>query len=232
MLLLAIAALIMPAIFELVEGSGLPSPGSERVDYDGTVEHLSLAVAIVLIASYVAGLVFSLRTHRALFNPAVAEPEALGETWSVRRSVLLLALAGGLVGVMSEVLVGSIEQASHSVGLSTFFIGVFVVGIAGNAAEHWVAVVVALKNKMDLSLNIAVGSSVQIAMFLVPLLVLLSLVFGPDHMALTFNWYEVVALLTAGAIARYVTHGGHSTRNEGALLIAVYVALGVVFLLA
>jgi Ca2+:H+ antiporter len=144
----------------------------------------------------------------------------------------MLALAGVLVGVMSEVLVGSIEEASRSVGLSPFFIAVFVVGIAGNAAEHWVAVVVAMKNKMDLSLNIALGSSVQIAMFLVPLLVLLSLVFGPGHMALVFNGYEVGALVTAGAISRYVTHGGHSTRSEGALLIAVYLVLGVVFFLA
>jgi Ca2+:H+ antiporter len=134
--------------------------------------------------------------------------------------------------VMSEVLVGSIEEASHSVGLSPFFVGVFVVGIAGNAAEHWVAVVFAAKNKMDLAMNIAVGSSVQIAMFLVPALVLLSFPFGPEPMALVFNGYEVVALVLTGIVSVLVVRGGESTRNEGGLLLGLYVTLGVVFALA
>ena len=146
--------------------------------------------------------------------------------------MILLALAGVLVGAISEVLVRSIEAASHAVGLSTFFIAVFVVGIAGNAAEHWVAVVVAWKNQMDLSLSIALGSSIQIAMFLIPVLVLVSFVVGPHPMALVFNSYEVIALIAAAVIARLVTRGGQSTRTEGAVLLAVYCALGVVFALA
>jgi Ca2+:H+ antiporter len=180
----------------------------------------------------VTRLTLGIRQRRGIFD---VEPEPLEEgeePWSTRRSVTFLAIAGVLVGVMSEILVGSIEEASHAIGLSSFFVAVFVVGIAGNAAEHWVAVVVAMKNKMDLSLSIALGSSVQIAMFLVPVLVLASLVVGPHPMALVFNGYEIVALLAAGITARVVTHGGQSTRNEGALLIAVYVALGVVFFLA
>src|SRR5205085_4531908 len=104
MLMLAVTAMVMPAIFTLIRGPGLPSPGSERTDYGSTIEHLSLAVAIVLILSYVAGLIFSLRTHRDLFNPP--QDETVGEPWSVRRSVLVLAFAGALVGVMSELLVG------------------------------------------------------------------------------------------------------------------------------
>ena len=104
--------------------------------------------------------------------------------------------------------------------------------IAGNAAEHWVAVVVAAKNKMDLSLNIALGSSVQIAMFVTPLLVLLSFALGPHPMALVFNGYEVAALISAAVIARIVVRGGQSTRLEGAVLLAVYCALAVVFALA
>src|SRR4051794_36222717 len=111
MLLLAAVALVMPAIYELVEGRGLPSPGAERINYDSTVEHLSLYVAIVLMATYVAGLVFSLRTHRSLFNP-VAEEEHEGEPWSVRKSIFALAMAGVAVGVMSEILVGSISEAA------------------------------------------------------------------------------------------------------------------------
>ncbi|HEY8808561.1 MAG TPA: calcium/proton exchanger, partial [Solirubrobacterales bacterium] len=153
MLLLAAAALLMPAIFELVEGKGLPMPGAELVNYGSTVEHLSFAVAIVLIATYVLGLVFSLKTHRDLFNPEYADEDSWG--WSVRTSVIALAIAGVLVGVMSEVLVGSITEASEAAGLSEFFIGVIVVAIVGNAAEHWVAVLVARKDKMDLAVSIA-----------------------------------------------------------------------------
>src|SRR3954452_17608303 len=113
MLLLAATGMLMPAIYELVEGNGLPVPGAERVDFGSTVEHLSLAVALVLIATYVIGLVFSLKTHRALFNPA-SEDEHEGEPWSVRKAVGALAIAGVAVGVMSEVLVGSISEASQS----------------------------------------------------------------------------------------------------------------------
>ena len=140
MLLLAVVALIMPAVFELVQGTGLPRPDAEAVNYDSDVEKLSVGVAIVLLLTYVAGLVFSLRTHKDLFNPPHGEEDHVGEHWSVRRSVIMLAIAGLAVGVMSEILVGSISEASESIGLSPFFVGVIVVAIVGNAAEHWVAI--------------------------------------------------------------------------------------------
>jgi Ca2+:H+ antiporter len=227
MLLLAAAALLMPAIFELVDGKGLPLPGAELVDYGSTAEHLSLAVAIVLIFTYVAGLFFSLKTHRALFNPDYGDEDSLG--WSVRKSVLALAGAGILVGLMSEVLVGSIEEASHAVGLSEFFIGVIVVAIVGNAAEHWVAVLVAMKNKMDLSVNIAIGSSAQVALFVAPVLVLASFFIGPHPLALVFNGFELGAILLAVLIANYITQDGESTWFEGVQLLAVYVVFGIAF---
>jgi Ca2+:H+ antiporter len=227
MLLLAAAALVMPAIFELVEGKGLPQPGAEMVNYGSTVEHLSLAVAIVLIATYVAGLFFSLKTHRSLFNPEYEDEDTWG--WSTRTSVLALAGAGVLVGVMSEVLVGSIEEASHAVGLSEFFIGVIVVAIVGNAAEHWVAVLVAMKDKMDLSVNIAIGSSAQVALFVAPILVLASFFLGPHPLALVFNGFELGAILIAILIANYVTQDGESTWFEGVQLLAVYVVFGLAF---
>jgi Ca2+:H+ antiporter len=233
MLLLAAAALIMPAIFELVEGKGLPKPGAEIVNYDHTVEMLSAIVACVLIASYVAGLFFSLKTHRELFNPtADEEPEEGHEPWSLRRSVAALALAGVAVGVMSEILVGSISEAAASVGLSEFFIGVIIVAIVGNAAEHWVAVSVAMKDKMDLSVNIAVGSSAQIALFVAPVLVLLSFVLGPHPMALVFNGFELGGILLAIMIANHVTQEGESTWYEGVQLLAVYLVLAVAFFVA
>jgi Ca2+:H+ antiporter len=232
MLLLAVAALIMPAIFELVRGTGLPPVGAELVDYDSTVERLSLATAVVLIGTYVAGLFFSLKTHRDLFNPPYAEQEEHGFGWSVRRAVLMLAVAGVAVGLMSEILVGSISEASETIGLSEFFVGVIVVAIVGNAAEHWVAVLMALKNKMDLAVNIAVGSSAQIALFAAPLLVVASFFIGPEPMALVFNGFELGAVLVAILIANYVTQDGESTWFEGVQLLAVYLILAIAFFAA
>jgi Ca2+:H+ antiporter len=229
MLLLALAALTMPAVYELVVGQGLPAPGAESVNYGSTVEQLSLIVAIVLIATYLAGLLFSLRTHRDLFNPPYEE-EAGG--WSVRRGVITLAVAGVLVGVMSEVLVGSIADAAESVGLSEFFIGAIVVAIVGNAAEHWVAVLVAVKDKMDLSVNIAIGSSAQIALFVAPVLVLLSFPFGDHPMPLVFNGFELAAVILAILIATRVTAEGESNWFEGVQLLAVYVILALAFAFA
>jgi Ca2+:H+ antiporter len=230
MLLLAVTAMVMPAIFVLIRGPGLPSPGSERTDYGATVEQLSIFVAIVLILSYVAGLIFSLRTHRDLFNP----PEELseGEPWSVRRSVLVLAFAGVLVGVMSELLVGSISATAKDIGLSEFFIGAIVVAIVGNAAEHWVAVLVAAKDKMDLAVGIAIGSSAQIALFVAPVLVLVSFVIGPNPMPLVFNGFELGALILAVIIANQVTNEGESTWYEGLQLLAVYLVLALAFFFA
>jgi Ca2+:H+ antiporter len=230
MLLLAAAALIMPAIFELVEGRGLPAPGAELIDYGSTIEHLSLAVAIVLIVTYIAGLFFSLRTHRDIFNPDYEDEETWG--WSVRTSIAALSIAGVLVGLMSEVLVGSISEASHSIGLSEFFIGAIVVAIVGNAAEHWVAVLVAMKNKMDLAVNIAIGSSAQVALFVAPVLVLASFTLGPHPLALVFNGFELGAILLAVLIANYVAQDGESTWFEGVQLLAVYTVLGLAFFYA
>ncbi|HET9154050.1 MAG TPA: calcium/proton exchanger [Solirubrobacterales bacterium] len=230
MLMLAGGALIMPAIFELVEGKGLPKPGSEAIHYGGTVEHLSLAVAIVLLVTYVIGLFFSLKTHRDLFNPDYEDEDSWG--WSTRTSVIVLAIAGVLVGVMSEVLVGSITEASESVGLSQFFIGVIVVAIVGNAAEHWVAVLVAVKDKMDLAVNIAVGSSAQVALFVAPILVIASYFIGPYPLALVFNGFELGAILLAILVGNHVTGDGESTWFEGAQLLAVYFVFGLTFYFA
>jgi Ca2+:H+ antiporter len=234
MLILAVAALVMPAIFELVEGQGLPGIDQERVTFDDTVEDLSLAVAIVLIATYIAGLLFSLRTHQELFNPHTEGEPTHDDTWgwSIRTSVIALAGAGIAVGVMSEILVGSIEDASSAIGISEFFIGVIVVAIVGNAAEHWVAVLVAIKNKMDLSVNIAIGSSAQIALFVAPLLVITSFFLGPGPMPLVFNGFEIAAIFLGVLVAYQVTNEGESTWFEGVQLLALYVIIGLTFYFA
>lgn len=231
MLLLAVVALAMPAIFQLVDGRGLPAPGAARVVYGSDVEHLSLAVALVLMASYGAGLVFSLRTHRDLFNPP-SDAGGEAEPWSLRRSVGALALAGIAVGVMSEILVDSISAAARAIGLTQFFVGAIVVAIVGNAAEHWVAVLVARKDKMDLAVNIAIGSSAQIALFVAPLLVIVSFVLGPGPMPLVFNGFELGAFLLAVLIATHVTNEGESTWFEGVQLLAVYAVLALAFAFA
>jgi Ca2+:H+ antiporter len=232
MLTLALAALIFPALFQLIHGGGLPAVGRERVDFGSDLEKLSFGVAIVLLMSYAAGLWFSLRTHRAVFNPFGDEAEEEEHHWPIRRAATYLALAAVAVGVMSEILVGSISEASADIGLSEFFVGVFVVAIVGNAAEHWVAVLVAAKDKMDLAVNIAIGSSAQIALFVAPMLVLLSFVVGPDPMALVFNGYELGALLFSVLIANLVTQDGESNWFEGVQLLSLYAVLGLVFYFA
>src|SRR4051812_2285109 len=232
LLLLAVVALIMPALFQLVEGGGLPAPRAESKHFSGDLEAMSVAVSVVLLITYLAGLVFSLRTHKDLFNPVhheEGEAEMHGTPWSVRRSVLFLAIAGVAVGVMSEILVGSIEEASHSIGLSPFFVGLIIVAIVGNAAEHWVAIYFATRDKMDLSVNIAIGSSAQIALFAAPVLVLLSFFVGDFPMALVFNGFEIGALLLAVLIGTQVAQDGESTWFEGLQLLAVYVVLGITF---
>jgi Ca2+:H+ antiporter len=233
MLFLALAALVFPAVFQLIHGGSLPGVGEERVDFGSDLEKLSLGVALVLLVSYAAGLWFSLKTHRAVFNPfSEEEEEEEAHHWPVKRAAIYLALSAVAVGVMSEILVGSISEASEDIGLSEFFVGVFVVAIVGNAAEHWVAVLVAAKNKMDLAVNIAVGSSAQIALFVAPVLVLASFVVGPDPMALVFNGYELGALLFAVLIANLVTQEGESNWFEGVQLLALYAVLGLVFYFA
>jgi Ca2+:H+ antiporter len=227
MLLLAAVALVMPAVFQLVDGGGLPAVGAERVSFGSTIDTLSAIVAGLLMITYLGGLVFSLRTHRDIFNPDYEDEDSWG--WSVRTSVIMLAIAGVAVGVMSEILVGSISATSESLGLTEFFIGAIVVAIVGNAAEHWVAVIVARKDKMDLAVNIAIGSSSQIALFVAPLLVLVSFFIGPDPMPLVLNGFELAGVVLAVLVANYVTTEGESTWFEGVQLLAAYAVFAAVF---
>jgi Ca2+:H+ antiporter len=225
-LLLALAALVMPAVFQLVTGGGLPPPTAVDPNFGSDVEKLSFAVAAVLIVSYVGGLLFSLRTHRDLFNPKYDVAVA---GWTARKAITYLAVAGIAVGVMSEILVKSIESAAHSLDLSEFFIGAIIVAIVGNVAEHWVAVWVARKDQMDLAVNISVGSAAQIALFVAPVLVLASFVLGDHPMALVFNGLELAALAVAVLIANYATAEGKTNWFEGAQLLSVYLIIALAF---
>jgi Ca2+:H+ antiporter len=233
MLILACGALVMPAVFQLVDGGGLPKAGDELVRFSSSVEGLSLTVAIVLLVAYAGGLWFSLKSHRDLFNPPEGmEGEVDVATWSIRRSVILLAIAGLAVGVMSEILVGSIAETAESIGLSQFFIGAVIVAIVGNAAEHWVAVYVAAKDKIDLAINIAIGSGAQVALFVGPVLVLVSFFIGPQPLSLVFNGFELAGLLLAVIIASHIAGQGESTWFEGLMLLSLYAVVVATFLFA
>jgi Ca2+:H+ antiporter len=231
MLLLTVVALALPAVLQLSRHGDLPSVGGVRHVFGPDLNNVSLAVALILITTYLAGLVFSLRTHRDLFNPAQADEE-MESAWSLRRSVGTLASAGVAVAIMSDLLVGSIERASQDIGLSQFFVGAFVVAVVGNAAEHYVAAVAAFKDKMDLAVNIAIGSSAQVGLFVAPVLVLLSFLMGPSPMAMVFNGFEIAALLSVALIVPVLLSDGESTWFEGFQLIALYTVVGVVFYFA
>ncbi|TAK31691.1 MAG: calcium/proton exchanger [Chloroflexota bacterium] len=219
MLFLAVVALVMPAVFDLTIFGSL-----EFVT--PAIEHLSLLVAIVLILTYVASLVFSLKTHRELFTSVPTEPEEA--RLSLRNSILLLFAATIVTAVEAELLVDGIHEATAALGMTEFFVGVIVVAVVGNAAEHFAAVVMAIKNKMDLAVNIATGSSTQIALFVAPVLVLVSFLFG-QPMSLVFNSFEIVGVALSVVALTVVSLDGESNWFEGLQLLAVYVVLAIVF---
>ncbi|MTJ15072.1 calcium/proton exchanger [Anabaena sp. UHCC 0187] len=200
-----------------------------------TVQSLSLAVAVVLILVYGLTLLFSMKTHAYLYEVGVAEIEESEEAEEVSHEKPNLWLWSGvllvctlLVAFESELLVGSLEVATSKLGLSALFTGVILVPIIGNAAEHATAVTVAMKNKMDLAMSVAVGSSMQIALFVAPVLVIAGWVVG-QPMDLDFNPFELVAVAVSVLIANSISSDGKSNWLEGTLLLAAYTVLGFAF---
>lgn len=193
---------------------------------------LSLDIAVVLFVTYLLSLVFSLRTHRHLYQADTAyhaKDDALHTaTWSVRRAVVVLVLATLGVALMSELLVGAVEHTAHVFGMTEIFVGVILVAIIGNAAEHSTAILVAMKNQMELAINIAVGASAQIALFVAPVLVFLSYLFGKP-MDLLFTRLEVAAVALSVWVLNLIAQDGESHWLEGVQLLALYVILGVAF---
>jgi len=231
MLFLAVATLVLPAVFVLVHGGGLPGVADDITDFGSDVNTISITASVILLLTYGAGLLFSLRTHKNLFNPAGEEHGSpLG--WTAGKAIGMLAVAGLSVGVMAHILVGSLEEVSVSLGLSEFFVGIIIVAIVGNAAESWVSILYATRNKMDLSVQIAIGSATQLALVVMPILVIVSFFLGPNPMALVFNGYEMASLIIAVMAAYYVVQEGESNWFEGLQLLALYTVLGVVFFFA
>ncbi len=231
LLALATIGLLVPALFHQVVESAVGRAEMTRAREMALERSLSLEIAIVLFTAYLLSLVFSLRTHRHLYA-GQNSPEEHKETTqgvSVPRTVATLLVATALVAWMSELLVGSVEETAHALGLTQVFIGVVVVAVIGNAAEHSTAIIVALKNKMDLSLNIAIGSSIQIALFVAPVLIFVSHFMPHGPMDLRFTPFEVLAVAIAMGVVNLVSQDGESNWLEGALMLAVYGILAIAF---
>ena len=233
-LTLGAIALLIPTVFHLVAANVPVAQGGWTPQKE---QNLSLAIAIVLIVTYAFTLYFSLVTHKEYFvgeamqgaaQEVGHEEEASGDHWTKGKSILVLLVATGFVALISEFLVGAVEAARGALGFTEVFVGVIVVAIIGNAAEHSSAVLMAMRNKMDLSLGIALGSSLQIALFVAPILLFASYLFGKP-MNLEFTIPEVVAVFGSILIVQQICSDGESNWIEGLQLLSVYAILGILF---
>jgi Ca2+:H+ antiporter len=219
MLLVSALAVTIPALFHAA------SPRGVVVD-EGAI---SLAISCLLIVVYALSLIFSLGTHKHMFE-AAPQPAAHGEPqWGLPVAIGVLAIATFFIAWLSEILVGSVEPTAAEIGMSKVFVGVVIVAVIGTAAEHYAAVMAALRNRMDLSVGIAIGSSTQIALFVTPLLVLLSYLIAPSPMDLIFTVGETFALVIAAFLTAHTTSNGHSNWFTGVLLLSLYFIVAVGF---
>ena len=217
-LLIAVFGLVVPALFHSLH------PDPQRV---ATVR-MSHFVAPLLIAGYVAWLVFSLWTHSSAFATERAVPVTVGPKWSSKKALGVLLVAAVAIGVLAEILVSVTEEAVKVLGLSEFFVGLILIPIIGNAAENSSAIIMAMRNRMDLSLNIAIGSSIQVALLIAPLLVLLGMAFH-QPMDLAFSTMEVASIALSVGVASSVIRDAESNWLEGVFLLLAYAVLGVAF---
>jgi Ca2+:H+ antiporter len=216
-LFLAVTALIIPTIFPASAPSASPA----------VIEQLSLVVAACMIVMYSASLVFSLGTHKHLY---VVEADEEEHRWSVKQGIAVLALATLAVAWMSNILVGAIGPLTQSLGWTQLFVGVIIIAIVGNAAEHASAITMAVKNKTDLTLQIAMGSATQMAIFVAPALVLLSMFFT-EPMNLVFNMFELVSMVVSVVIVNLIVQDGETNWLEGVQLLVAYGIMAVAFFL-
>ena len=213
-LVIAVVALLMPALFHL-------SPEASNF----REEAVSIGVAAILMTVYLLSLLFSFKTHRNLFRSTFDHGEP---KWSVGKGLGMLAGATVLVALMSEFLVGALEETVEKVGLSKLFVGLIIVPLVGNAAEHSSAILLAAKDKMDVSIEIAIGSSTQIALFIAPMLVFISLLVG-HPMDFIFSGIEIAAVAFSSAILGFIALDGRSNWFEGAQLVAAYLIMAISF---
>ena len=219
MMALATIAIVVPSLLAVVGGGAL---ASQSVTF-------SIVVSVILLGVYLLSLVFTLGTHAHLVrgDGPPADEEAHGTPWSLKLAIAVMAVVTLLIVWMSEILVGTVEHAAHALGLTNLFVGVVVVAVVGNAAEHSTAVLVAMRNRMELAVGIAVGSSTQIALLVAPVLVLLSLVIAPAPLSLAFSGVEVLLILMATFVASILIVDGKSTLFTGVQLIAAYLIMAI-----
>ena len=220
---LAAIGLIIPTIFHVAARAN-PQDWSVH-----TEQKLSLAISVILFLTYFCMLGFSLKTHKHFFQSAEGHFETRGVQWSRRKSILVLLIATAFVALLSEFLVGTIENVRTSFNITEVFVGVIIVAIVGNAAEHSTAVVMAMKNKMDLSVGIAIGSSLQVALFVAPVLIFLSYFVGVRPMDLEFTMPEVFAVTVSIYILFQIGGDGETNWIEGIQLLSLYLILAVLF---
>ncbi len=216
MLVVAVIGVVMPALYVLSTG----------IRGSIALEDMSLGIAGILIVAYALGLLFSLRTHRDIFNPVTEVEEK--PRWEKRFALGVLVASTALVAIESEILVGSLDAARRSLGLTELFVGVIIVAIVGNAAEHGSAVLMAWRNKMELSVAVATTSSTQVALFVAPVLVFVSFLTS-KVMTLDFEIFELAAMALSTAVVAAVVSDGRSNWYEGALLVMVYGVIAVAF---
>jgi len=219
MLLLSTIGLVVPAVFHWLSRN-TPNPPELKLDTE---------IAVVLFVTYCLSLIFTLRTHRGLYGPQGEDQHKKQDRGSSRPAILMLLGATVGVAIVSELLVSTVTKAAHDLGMSQLFIGVVVVALVGNAAEHYSAVVLAANDQMDAAISIAVGSSTQIALFVAPLLVFISHVVGPQPMDLLFTVFELVAIGLALLSIAFISHDGETHWMEGVQLLAVYVIIALGF---
>jgi Ca2+:H+ antiporter len=219
LLLLTVAALVLPDIYAEALGGATPLQAPSIIT-------ISVLVSVVMLITYAASLVFSLRTHRPVLSPGHADEDP--PLLTQRNALVLLFGATALTGLAAEVLVGSIEHAATALGLSDLFIGAVVVAIVGNAAEHFSAVLFARRDHMDLAVGIALGSAAQIGLLVAPIAVLISLVVG-HPMALVFDHFELGAMLFAVLGVSLLVLDGESNWFEGTLLLAIYCVIAIIY---
>ncbi|MEI5908583.1 calcium/proton exchanger [Bacillus spongiae] len=219
-------------IFAVVVAFVIPEVFANTLSEEKTMT-LSIGISIILIALYLAALFFKLVTHRGVYQHTENEGDAHHEEepeWSRGKALLILALATAAVAYVSENLVHTFESVGESFGWTELFIGVIIVAIVGNAAEHASAIVMAYKNKMDIAVEIAVGSTLQIAMFVAPVLVIISL-FYEQSMALVFTLPELISMVTAVFLTIAISNDGETNWFEGLTLLAAYLIMGIGFYL-
>ncbi|HXG09188.1 MAG TPA: calcium/proton exchanger, partial [Gemmataceae bacterium] len=236
LLALACAGLVMPAVYYylLVPAPGRPAAGGMEPTAASGFTFLSEEIAGILAGIYLLSLVFSLVTHRHLFaGPEEQLPKSGAHhqpEWGRTASLVVLVVATAGVAWMSELLAGTVEHAGEALGLTQLFLGVIVLAVVGNAAEHSTAVLMAMKNKMDLAVHIAIGSGIQIALFVAPILVFASMLMGHDRpLDLHFHPLELATVILAVAIVALISQDGETHWMEGVMLLGVYVILAMAF---